>query len=132
MVPDAYVSWAEGAFTTEELEDAAFSGQDADPDGDGVNNFGEFVLASDPKQKNARGLLEIESVAEDAISLSYVRRTGTGAVFTLERSGDLKQWLSAEAEMDGPPEALGAMTERVKLRVSRSESGQFIRLRVEQ
>ncbi|MGJ8724073.1 MAG: CotH kinase family protein [Roseibacillus sp.] len=45
----AYYGWDNFHFTSEERDDALISGPDADPDGDGRNNFSEYAFGTNPR-----------------------------------------------------------------------------------
>jgi hypothetical protein len=55
-----YEDWAAGHFTPPELANPAISGRDADPDGDGLTNWQEFLAGTDPNR--ADSLLNINRI----------------------------------------------------------------------
>ena len=46
--PSTWAAWRQLRFTSGQRADASVSGKDADPDGDGIPNFLEYALGSDP------------------------------------------------------------------------------------
>jgi hypothetical protein len=48
-----YQQWLETHFSEEELEDPAISGEDADPDGDGLGNKAEWKCGTDPRDPDS-------------------------------------------------------------------------------
>lgn len=46
----AYYGWDNSHFSSEERDDALISGPDADPDGDGRDNFSEYAFGTDPRK----------------------------------------------------------------------------------
>jgi uncharacterized repeat protein (TIGR01451 family) len=57
-----YADWAAEAFTAEELADPAISGEEADPDGDGLTNLQEFLAGTDPT--SADSVLQVTQVTK--------------------------------------------------------------------
>ena len=55
-----YADWAAEHFSEEELADESISGRDADPDGDGLTNWQEFLAGTDPR--NADSVLRLVAV----------------------------------------------------------------------
>ena len=94
----AYESWRAGKFTAPELEDSLVSGDDADPDHDGVANLLEFALGLEPKTSDADGLPDaaIMTVGLDRfLSFTYRRRPpADGMIYTPQTSSDLAAWNS--------------------------------------
>jgi len=66
-----YDDWAAEQFTSEELADSSISGREADPDGDGLTNWQEFLAGTDPN--NADSVLKVNRVQRVAggIELSW-------------------------------------------------------------
>ena len=56
-----YADWAAARFAPDDLADAAVSGPEADPDGDGLNNRQEFLAGTDPW--DADSVLQITGIA---------------------------------------------------------------------
>lgn len=78
-----FAKWQAANFSAAELADAAVSGPNADPDGDGSNNLVEHAFGSDPRTGAASGVpeglgLPVFSISEQAgvfyQTLTYPRR----------------------------------------------------------
>ena len=96
-----FSQWQVLIFNDKQMADVSFSGPDADPDLDGLNNFAEFALGSSPIDPSDRSrftdldLLKIGGTHYYAFS--YSRWTGAdGVSFTVQVSSDLKDWKSGE------------------------------------
>jgi len=57
-----YEDWAAEHFTAEELADPSISGEEADPDGDGLTNWQEFLAGTDPN--SADSVLQVTQVTK--------------------------------------------------------------------
>ena len=97
----AFSEWQVLIFNEEQMADVNFSGPDADPDLDGLNNFAEYALGSSPIDPSDRSrftdldLVKIGGVQYYAFS--YTRWRGVkGVSFTVQVSSDLKDWKSGE------------------------------------
>jgi uncharacterized delta-60 repeat protein len=133
--------WKAAQFTTAELANAAISGDDADPDADGIPNVVEFAFNLDPKVAARSGLptaaVQMNTAdGKDYLVLTYHRRRGNSGInFVVEVSNDLAQWLASASrleEMGATPDA-GGLTETVNVRVKpsvREVAGAFIRVRI--
>lgn len=133
-----YNEWAASRFSPAELGNPAFSGPDADPDGDGLSNRWEYAHGLDPL--SADGALAWEVTLEpgqqgDHLTLRYRRNPAAeGIAF----HGDTAAQLGGAWQLDGAPEAAPAVrnadgTETITRRdpVSTEESARrFIRLRL--
>jgi len=97
----AFSEWQVLIFNEEQMADVNFSGPDADPDLDGLNNFAEYALGSSPIDPSDHSrftdldLVKIGGVQYYAFS--YTRWRGVkGVSFTVQVSSDLKDWKSGE------------------------------------
>ena len=74
--------WRGDHFTPAQLSDSSVSGPNADPDGDGIRNYAEFVLGSDPWVRLTEPLLLPQFTIGPGTSLSHfaaVFRVNLGA-----------------------------------------------------
>lgn len=89
-------AWRVQYFTAGELLDAAISGSEADPDGDGLNNTLEYAMKLDPKQKNSPSPVTVVNVSEEASNfqaLQFRRRINEVDIEYLPQiSTSLDQW----------------------------------------
>jgi hypothetical protein len=120
----ALETWQQRHFSASEISAGILIHPDADPDGDGAPNFLEFAIASNPRS----GAQELYSTApgQTAIRIADVG-TGRGALWFLEKSGDLVQWVGI------PHPEIRCLVEkptgRYRLEVSlpQQQAGEFIR-----
>lgn len=86
-------AWRNLHFTAAELEDASISGPDADPDGNGLENWREWLRGSDPKNPNSRGQGEMRREG-DWIVMTYTRLETMPPGHSVRASGsfDLDDW----------------------------------------
>ena len=95
-------TWRGSRFSPTELASPLISGNDADPDEDGLDNLLEYIFGTDPKQANAEPVtLSVEYDPEDALTPGTYQTftlqiaTGLDAVaVTLDSSPDLINWAS--------------------------------------
>jgi hypothetical protein len=96
-----YALWLNANFTASELANPAISGDDADPDHDGLPNYLEYALGLNPKaaEPSLAPPLQIETVAgQPAATFTYtLNPNATGAVVTVQASTNLINWTTASA-----------------------------------
>jgi len=63
----AYDAWRAKYFSTSELADPTVSGDNADPDGDGMPNLLEYASGTDPRVPNEAPKLEASVSASDGV-----------------------------------------------------------------
>ena len=98
---------------------AAISGWDADPDGDGVANLVEMALGSDPlsgAQSNLPIPGEIAIGGKTYLTLTIQKAAGDAVDYSVETSGDLKDWIAGDAVV------LEETADRIVVRDSRATS----------
>ncbi|HWF19642.1 MAG TPA: FAD-dependent oxidoreductase [Verrucomicrobiae bacterium] len=84
--------WALAHFTSAQLTNAAISGDNADPNQDGLPNLGDYALGLDPLAANNSGL-PIFSIQNGFFTLAYLRADGAVDVTSsVEMSTNLLNW----------------------------------------
>jgi hypothetical protein len=82
----SFDEWSREEFARAGLLNPAVSGLDADPDGDGADNFAEFIAGTGPTNKAS--VLRVDAASE--VGRVLIRwPSQTGRVYTIERSADL-------------------------------------------
>ncbi len=124
--------WRKASFTAGELLNPAISGDDGDPDQDGLANLLEYALGLNPKSADANPLSP--TISGGYFTMTYTRlKTATDVSLLVEQSGDLVTWQS------GPTffEPIGCWdagdVQQITLRLVAPVSAQaraFVRLRV--
>lgn len=131
-----FEAWRAEKFTSGQLADLLVSGPDADPDGDGWNNFAEFTFGMEPFEPSGPDVPAIVPVtigADSYLALKFIRRpSAEGVVYTPEYSEALATWdanpalfvlVSETALPDGRIETV------VRLADPSDETGGFLRVR---
>lgn len=71
-----------------------------DPDGDGLNSFGEYAFGQPPLLAHGDGIVEPTTVTHDALTypaIAFPRRAGVGdTAYFVSVSTDLKSWSTGE------------------------------------
>jgi hypothetical protein len=86
-------TWKGQKFTAGELADPAVSGDDADPDNDGVTNWREYLHGSHPKQAGSKGVSPV-TLENGFMRVVYTRNLGAegGATLVCEAARSLAAW----------------------------------------
>lgn len=86
-------SWKQTAFSASELLDPSTSGDDADPDRDGLPNWREYLHGSDPKAATSNGILQTR-LEPKYLSILFTRVSGSATGFSLQSQGtrSLSDW----------------------------------------
>jgi hypothetical protein len=91
--------WRRERFTAAELADELISGDDADPDRDGLRNWQEFLHGSDPKDASSGGGLAWRAEGGFLV-MTFTRRTGLADGFAVSARGsrDLLNWNAPDVQ----------------------------------
>ena len=130
--------WRDQYFSADQLLDVAISGNNADPDGDGMNNLLEYALVADPANPDVRLLPELLTVTEpdgeQYLGLRFRSRIGADDIsYGLQSSVDLSSWLPVADFVSVETVDNGDGSETITLRLAESISSddrRFLRLQV--
>jgi N-acyl-D-amino-acid deacylase len=134
----SYDSWKPRHFTKAELANTGVSGDDADPDGDGIPNLVEYASGLNPKKADV-GLRPVtptlhETAGEIYVTVSVRRLLLANEVsYNLEISDDLDRWqCTAQPFGDAQLNDDGTQSVAYRIKAPTASGGHlFIRLRVE-
>lgn len=136
-----YTTWKMQYFSADELPIPAISGDNADPDGDGIPNLMEYALGSDARRAGVNGLPKAGQVVisdQSFQTLTYTRVVAnTDVSYVPQVSSDLVTWNSGPSYV-GPVSTVTSadgLTQAVTVRdltpiASVAAGGRFIRLQV--
>lgn len=106
---DEYVAWKAVHFTPVEQADPGVAGDEADPDGDGATNLGEFRAGTDPRDAGSVFRLAGERDGEGRVRLRFPGRAGR--IYAIQGTTDL---------------VTGAWTELERVEVSADGDGEVV------
>ena len=92
-------AWKSSHFTSAELLDPATSGNDMDPDADGLENWKEYLHGSNPRDSLSAGLLQAKTDG-GYLTVIFTRLAGTEGTYGLTSKGsrDMADWDSPDFE----------------------------------
>lgn len=92
-------TWKSSKFNAQQLANPAISGDQMDPDSDGILNWMEYLHGSNPMDNSSRGSTPF-TIENEFLSCVYTRNTGPagGASLTCEAGRDLSGWASPDLQ----------------------------------
>ncbi len=139
-----YALWRNATFTSNELADSAISGDESDPDGDGLGNLWEYAFGWNPHVADAGDVMAIlrdysgiPPADYDATFRFQRRKVADGVDYRIEGSTDLATWSDADRYVVGTTtnDDGNGLTETVNVFVSVPSgdvgAGLFLRLVVD-
>jgi hypothetical protein len=145
-VGQTLAAWKSRVFTAAQLNDPAISGNNADPDNDGVINALEYAFNLNPlvSDRNGEGGIPKPSRVridnQEYLRVTFVRRAAPVDVrYTAQISEDLSAWTNIDASIAettvSPGTIDGQALEEIVLRllqpIGSATRSQFVRVRVE-
>ena len=95
----SYATWQQTYFTPQELADPAISGDNADPNHNGVPNLLEYAFNTNPRTNGSSTNLPyalLDPNDPGYFALVYTKFLGaTDLTYSVQRSGDLSSWTNA-------------------------------------
>lgn len=130
-----FANWQDEYFSELQLADPSISGEDADPDGDGIANLIEYFTGYQPLSAESSFMstasVEVEGV--DYFAITYPRAPGTGLEGLPEISTDLQVWHSGDVWLESSADAEADVQQQVTVRSRAPMSSvarEFLRLQV--
>jgi len=121
-----YENWRSAWFATDAANDS-IAGPDADPDGDGSNNFAEFVANTSPLNGQSRFRIEDVTINRSAAILRTTVSGKTGRRYELERAdARLENWAGIDTSGDLTSDQLVYLSD-----LQAGADSSFYRVRVE-
>jgi hypothetical protein len=120
-------TWKSTHFNATQLADANISGDNKDPDQDGVENWKEYLHGSNPMDRNAKGVSPVEMEA-GFLRCVYTRNLGAavGGSVTCQASRNLSNWNAPGLQERVLSTINGIQTIEARLPVAGNPSG-FLR-----
>jgi hypothetical protein len=125
--------WKQAKFTTNELNNVAISGNNADPDGDGIRNELEYLMGLEPKAADPITSQPRAAIAGGYFTLTFERYRFAGDRYlTVEFSSDLASWNMFWPNVELSNSVNNGLTETVTYRSPLPPGGGqgFLRLKI--
>ncbi|MFC7335858.1 S8 family serine peptidase [Haloferula chungangensis] len=125
-------SWKSLHFDEAELPDLLVSGDDADPDNDGLANWKEYLHGSDPQSAQSRGIIR-QGMGGGYYSIIYTRNAGLSGEYSIvceATRGSFSEWTAPDFEERILSSVNGVETVEAQLPVLPNSKG-FLRFRYE-
>jgi hypothetical protein len=121
-------TWRKLRFSTNDLANLAVSGENADPDGDGIPNLAEYAFGLEPDHADA-GPLKIAKNGAGSAIVSYERLAVLSDIqFSWENSQNLREWTPASPTQEAVGPGRDPWLQRVQALFSPAGQIQFFRL----
>jgi hypothetical protein len=91
-----FVSWLESFFTGEEQQNPNITGQEADPDGDGLSNYFEFLANFDPVDSDSRLKHNFETGVSSTLQIWPLTNRSN---FEVQTSTNLSSWTLLDSNL---------------------------------
>lgn len=116
-------------YTEAELNDPLITGDDADPDGDGLKNWQEYLHLSDPRDKDSRGVVDLK-VDGGFLYAIFTRNSGVedGHSLACEGSRDMSDWDAPDIQERVLSTTDGVETVEARIPADGNQKG-FLRLK---
>jgi regulation of enolase protein 1 (concanavalin A-like superfamily) len=123
-----WTAWRETEFTFEERNDANISGEDADPDRDGLKNLLENAFRLAPKTHNTSPV-QITQLDPDAIYVTFPLNIDAGDLLVaVQHSTDIATWSDNGVTYELLAIANGAQTIRARIPRGDPDAKHFLRI----
>jgi hypothetical protein len=126
-------AWRKLRFSTNDLANPNISGENADPDGDGIPNLAEYAFGLEPTHADARPLKIAQNGTGSAATaiVSYDRLAVLSDIqFSWESSPDLREWTPASPTHETVGPRRDPWLQRVQASFSPTGQMQFFRLAI--
>lgn len=122
-------NWQSQRFDVAEQSDPSVSGDDADPDGDGLKNWQEYLHGSNPKDKHSRGVKSLK-VEGGWLYVVFTRNPGVAGDYGLDcqATRDMSNWAAPDLQERILSTINGIETVEARIPVSGGHMG-FLRLK---
>lgn len=133
-VTTTLAQWKQAKFTTNEMNNAAISGDNADPDGDGIRNELEYLMGLEPKTADPVTRQPRAAIVGNFFTLTFDRyRFSADRTLEVEFSSDLSSWNTYWPNVELSNIVNNGLTETVTYRspLPAGAGQEFLRLKIE-